>query len=112
MAVVYRAVQPNLGRSVAIKVLLPSLTRDPSFLSRFRHEARLIAGLMHPNILPVYDYGESDGLVYIAMGYAAGGTLRQKMTERLSLAGTVRLVGQVADALDHAHGRGVVHQDV
>lgn len=112
MAIVYRGFQPSLGRAVAVKVLPPGLLPDPTLPARFRREARLAANLMHPNIVPVYDFGEWDGYLYIVMALVSGGTLKDRMETPLPLQAVVRLVGQVADALGYAHNQGVYHRDV
>lgn len=112
MASVYRAVQPSLSRTVAIKVLWLSRLPDPTLPDRFRREARLAANLMHRNIVPVYDFGQADDLLYIVMALVSGGTLKDRMTSPLPVPAAVQLVGQVADALSYAHGHGVFHRDV
>jgi hypothetical protein len=112
MATVYRALQPALGRSVAVKVLPPVLAADETFVARFRREAMVVAGLAHPNILPVYDFGAFNGYLAIVMMYVLGGTLRARLGEPMPVSTVVRIVGQVADALSYAHERGIVHRDV
>ena len=112
MAIVYRGFQPSLGRAVAVKVLPPGLLTDPTLPARFRREARLAANLMHANIVPVYDFGEWEGYLYIVMALITGGTLKDRMEAPLPLHAVVRLVGQVADALGFAHNQGVYHRDV
>ncbi len=112
MAAVYKAYQSGLDRYVAIKVLPVYLAHDPRFLGRFRREARAIAQLNHPNILPVHDFGREGDLTYIVMKYVEGGTLKDLLGQPLPLARTVEIVSQVAAALDHAHGQGIVHRDV
>jgi serine/threonine protein kinase len=112
MAHVYKAFQPGLERVVAVKVLPEYHMRDERFLARFQREAQAIAQLSHPNILPVYDFGSEDGLTYIVMQYVDGGTLKDMMDEALAYPRVGDLLGQVADALDYAHGRGVLHRDV
>jgi serine/threonine-protein kinase len=112
MATVYRALQPSLGRSVAVKVLPPVLAGDETFVARFRREAMVVAGLAHPNILPVYDFGAFNGYLAIVMMYVLGGTLRTRLGEPMPVTTAVRIVGQVADALSYAHERGIIHRDV
>ncbi len=113
MARVYRAYQPSAERYVAIKVLPSHLSEDPSFLKRFQHEARVIARLEHRSILPVYDYGEHDGMPYIVMRQLEGGTLRARMRGgRLPADLLVKIVLQISEALDYAHSRGVIHRDL
>ena len=120
MARVYKAYQASLDRFVAIKVIASQLddARDQEFLARFASEARLIARLTHPNIVPVHDFGEESGWAYIVMEYIAGGTLRERLVQaeghrqRIDLAHALELIQQAALALDFAHSRGVVHRDV
>jgi serine/threonine-protein kinase len=113
MAVVYKAYQPSLDRDVAIKIL-PSYyaEQDESFITRFKREARAIARLRHPNILMVMDSGDHEGIAYIVMEYVNAGTLKDHLTEPLSLSGIYPIINQIAKALDYAHGEGVVHRDV
>lgn len=113
MATIYRARQESLGRDVAIKVLPTYLAADPEFLARFRREATAIARLQHPNILPVYDFGEQDGQTYIVMLLAPSlQTLRDRLGEPIDLASAVRIISQVAAALAYAHEQGIIHRDV
>ncbi len=114
MATVYRGHQPSLNRQVAIKVLAGELARDASFRERFSREARSIAQLAHPNILPVYDSGEDKetGAPYFVMQLVEGGTLAQRMGQPMDIEAVVRITAQLARALDYAHRRGVVHRDV
>lgn len=112
MAAVYRATQPSLQRTVAIKVLDTALQADPTFIARFRREANTVAKLMHPNIVPIYAFGEVDSMLYLVMGYVAGGSLAERLGRRLDLPTVGRIVGQVADALDYAHKQGIVHRDI
>lgn len=112
MAKVYRAFQASLNRNVAIKVLPEMLATDANFLARFRREATVVAGLAHPNILPVYDFGEEQGLLYIVMMYVSGGTLRDRMQAPMDFDTIAKIVSQMADGLDHAHRQGVIHRDI
>lgn len=112
MADVYRAFQPRLERYVAIKVLPPSLARGETFLERFQREARAIARLNHPNILPVHDSGQEGELGYIVMRYVEGGTLQEMLGEPLPLHRVVEMITQVGGALDYAHQEGIIHRDV
>ncbi len=113
MATVYKAHQPSMDRDVAIKVLPPNLSHNEQFLERFRREAKAIAKLEHPHILPAHDFGEQGGITYIAMRYVDGGTLKEKMAEgMLPLSEINRIFGQVGGALGYAHRRGVIHRDV
>jgi serine/threonine protein kinase len=112
MATVYKAYQPSLDRYVALKVLPAHLTDEAGFAERFRREARAVAKLEHPHILPVHDYGQEGDLTYIAMRYVEGGTLKDLCGKPLELRLIVDLIGQIGGALDHAHERGIVHRDV
>jgi hypothetical protein len=113
MATVFKAYQPGLDRYVAVKVLAPIHAEQAGFNARFSREARAIANLHHPNILPVYDSGQERDYSYIAMRYVEGSrTLRDVMAGGLDLARAADLTGQVAAALDHAHARGIIHRDV
>jgi WD40 repeat protein len=113
MATVYKAYQPGLDRYVAVKVLPPIFAQEQGFSERFLREAKAIAGLHHPNILPVYDFGQDDGYSFIVMRYIEGArTLRDVMAEPLSLGQIAGVIEQIAAALDHAHGQGVIHRDV
>ena len=114
MAVVYRAADVRLDRQVALKVLAPELTRDSAFRQRFIRESRSGAAVDHPNIIPVFEAGEAEGVLFIAMRYVAERDLR-RLIERegpLELARVGNIVAQVASALDAAHARGLVHRDV
>jgi hypothetical protein len=113
MAAVYKAYQPGLDRYVALKVLPPLHASQPGFGERFEREAKAIASLNHPNILPVYDAGQQGEYSFIAMRYIEGAhTLKEVMAGSLSLAEVTDLIGQIAAALDYAHRRGVIHRDV
>ncbi|HSJ85973.1 MAG TPA: protein kinase, partial [Anaerolineales bacterium] len=114
MANVYKAYQPSVDRYVAIKVLPTQLAESKEFATRFHQEARIIAMLEHPHILPVFDYGESDGVAYFVMRYLEAGTLKDKMEagRPLPLNEIDRIFTQLADALSYAHSHGVVHRDL
>lgn len=113
MAEVYRAWDTRLERVVAIKRVLPSLAGDTSFLERFLLEARAVAGLEHPNILPVYDYGEANGTPFIVMPCLEGGTLSSRIASApLRPERTVEWIRQLAAALDFAHASGILHRDI
>ena len=114
MGVVYKATQLALERPVAIKVISPEHARNPSFQARFERESRLAASVEHPNVIPVYEAGEDDGLLFIAMRYVDGVDLGVTV-ERLGPLAPLRaaaIVSQVAAALDAAHAIGLVHRDV
>ena len=114
MAAVYRAHDPLLRRDVALKVLYPQYTVDTSLVERFKHEAVVAAQLDHPNIVSIYDVGEVDGLVYIAMQLINGRSVADVLYERMKipLADLVPIIEQIASALDFAHTQGVVHRDI
>lgn len=113
MATVYHAYDPNFERDVAIKVLPEVFLHDPQFRARFEREAKTIALLEHPAIVPVYDFGESDGQPYIVMRYMSGGTLGDRLRQgALSLDETARLINRLSPALDAAHARGIIHRDI
>src|SRR5215471_13535758 len=114
MSVVYEAENPRLGSMVALKVLAPELATDDAFRARFLAESRIAASLNHPNVIPIYDMGSHDGLLYIAMRYVSGTDLRQVMKKRGRVvpSTTIFLLGQAARALDAAHRQGLVHRDV
>jgi serine/threonine-protein kinase len=111
---VYKARDPDLGRTIALKVLAPHLTWDQQYVERFRLEARAVAQLRHPNIVVVHEIGEAEGQVYIAMEYLSGRTLQEMIADEgpFLLDRTVVILEQVADALDYAHKQGVLHRDV
>ncbi len=114
MGVVYRAAQLALERPVAIKLIATERAQDPVFRARFERESRLAASIEHPNVIPVYEAGEDDGLLFIAMRLVEGTDLAE-LLERVGLlepVRTVRLIGQLAAALDAAHAHGLVHRDV
>jgi serine/threonine-protein kinase len=114
MAIVYRARQRSLGgRQVALKVLATDRLADESFRERFRREGEHAARLDHPHIVPVYDAGEADGRLYLAMRLIEGETLARRIAHgALSPSQTIALLGPVADALDLAHAAHLVHRDV
>lgn len=118
MGVVYLARQARPARHVAVKVLLPNLAKDSQiyqeFLARFRREADVIARLEHVNIMPIYEYGEQDGLAYLVMPYLPGGSLRDVLSRRgpLPLNEVITYIDQAASALDYAHAQGIIHRDL
>ena len=113
MAEVYRATDTRLDRTVAIKMILPALVSQQAFLERFLREARLVAALEHPNILPIYDFGEQDGAPYLVTPLMTGGTLAEQIgTNGLPPALVVDHVAQLAGSLDTAHEAGILHRDV
>ena len=113
MATVYRAHQPMLGRDVALKILSRVLADEPGFMQRFANEARTLARLDHPNILPVYDFGTFGDLAYIVSPLVGNGTLRDRMDEGpIDRDTALRYLAQIAAALQHAHAAGVTHRDL
>ena len=113
MATVYRAYQPSMDRHVAVKVIRSSILHDPALRERFQREARLIARLEHPHLLPVYDFDGEHEPPYIVMRYLEGGTLKQ-VQQRGSVPREelLYILHQLAGALDYAHRQGVVHRDL
>jgi Protein kinase domain/HEAT repeats len=117
MASVFKAYEPALDRYVALKVLPREFLHDPDFAERFRREAKAIAKLEHPNIVPIYnhDIDEAEGIPWMALRLVPGGSLAQLLKSELRpipLGRTVEILGGVAEALDHAHAKGFVHRDV
>lgn len=113
MATIYKAYQPRLNRHVAIKVMHEMFTEDETFLARFEREARVIAMLDHPNIIPVYDYAEHLGQPYLVMKYVDGLTLKALLGKTsLSQQETLQMMASIADAVHYAHTKGVLHRDI
>lgn len=113
-ATVFRAHDTVLKRDIALKIMHPALMADRTFVTRFENDARAAAQLEHPNIVTIYELGQLESRLYIAMQYLAHGTLHDRIegSGQLSLDECVRIVSEVAGALDHAHERGFVHRDV
>lgn len=113
MAAVYRAYQASVDREVAVKVILNSVARDRGAIQRFQREARLVARLEHPHILPIYDFDGGHEPPYIVMRFIDGGSLKEVMSQgKLSLDQVGYLIWQVGSALDYAHRQGIVHRDL
>ncbi len=113
MATVFKAYHAALDRYVAIKVLHPAFKEEPNFLSRFQREARVVARLEHPNIVPIYDFAEHKGQPYLVMKFIEGQTLKAHMNEKpLTKEEAVQIVDDVGGALAYAHKQGVLHRDV
>jgi serine/threonine protein kinase len=113
MAHVFKAYQPSLDRFVAVKVLSPALAEQPGFTERFQREAHSVARLLHPNILQVYDFGIQDKFNYIVMRYVEDSqNLRLRIGAGAPVEELLDHVIQVADALNYAHKRGIIHRDV
>jgi len=114
MGVVYRATQVALRRPVALKQIVPELADDPDFRARFERESYLAASIDHPNVVPIYEAGESDGRLFLSMRWVEGVDLKTMIIRegRLEPGRAVSIVEQIAAALDAAHARGLVHRDV
>jgi serine/threonine-protein kinase len=113
MATVYYAYDPNFEREVAIKVLPPEFLHDPQFRVRFEREAKMVALIEHPAIVPVYDFGEEEGQPYIVMRYMAGGSLSDKLKKgALPVSQVIQMLSVLAPALDAAHAKGIIHRDL
>jgi serine/threonine-protein kinase len=114
MGALYLATHLRLGRHAALKVLVPELAGDPAFRERFIDESRVAASLDHPNVIPIYDADEVNGILFLAMRYVNGNDLKTMLDRRGRLPPTeaAAIVSQAASALDAAHGAGLVHRDV
>lgn len=113
MATVYLAHDPRFGRDVALKVINQALRDDQSLRGRFEREARTVATLEHPAIVPVYDFGEDDDQLYLVMRYMPGGSLADRIQSRpFALPDVLPVFRRVGSALDHAHRQGVIHRDL
>jgi tRNA A-37 threonylcarbamoyl transferase component Bud32 len=114
MSIVYRAEHIGLERTVALKLLSPQLSDDADFRERFQRESKVAASLEHPNIIPIYEAGDADGVFYIAMRYVDGADLKTRLKENgpPEAHEVVSLVAQVAAALEAAHSKGLIHRDV
>ena len=113
MAQVYLARDVRLGREVAVKVLDRRLGERSGFRDRFLREAKLAAALDHPNIVQLYDFGEEGADLYLVMPYMSGGSLQDKLSQApFSINDVVNYAMQIADALEYAHGQGIIHRDV
>jgi streptogramin lyase/predicted Ser/Thr protein kinase len=114
MGAVYRASEEGLGRNVALKVIAPELAQDERFRERFLRESRIAASLDHPHVIPIYQAGDEDGLLFLAMRYVEGSDLAKVVAEdgALEPRRAVELLSQIAEALDAAHEKGLIHRDV
>jgi len=114
MATVYKAYVTCLERNAAVKIILPQKQQSEKFLKRFECEAKALAGLSHPNIVKVLDYGDYDGVPFIVMEYVHGGTLKKKLGKPIPWAEAADLLAPIAWALEcaHKHPQKIVHRDV
>jgi serine/threonine protein kinase len=112
MATVYKAHEAALDRYVAVKILPQSLASNDDFIQRFRREAKAIAQLNHPNIVPIYSYGEERNIIYIAMQLVEGGALKREEGQVFPAAHALKLLAPIARALDYAHQHGIIHRDI
>jgi serine/threonine protein kinase len=113
MATVYKAHHARLNRYVAIKMIHPAYLQDESYLARFQREAQIVAALDHPHIVPIYDFSEHDGEPYLVMKLIEGSTLKTQIAHiQPTVADVLPYIAPVANALDYAHGRGVLHRDI
>ncbi|MCF6278141.1 MAG: serine/threonine protein kinase, partial [Anaerolineales bacterium] len=113
MATVYKAYHASLDRYVALKVLHPAFLEDPNFLARFQREARVVAKLEHPNIVPIYDFADHEGQPYLVMKFVEGETLKALLSRgRLSSQQIWKVVDSVGSGLAYAHKQGILHRDV
>jgi serine/threonine-protein kinase len=114
MATVYRGWDPLFEREVAVKVLPPELLHsDPQFKMRFEREAKIIASLEHPSIVPVYDVGDDNGQPYFVMRFMGGGSLSDRIkSKNLTIEEVIKILGHIAPGLDEAHSKGIIHRDL
>jgi serine/threonine protein kinase len=118
MSAVYKAVDPNLRRVVAIKIIHSHLSENPEFIRRFEEEAASVAQLRHPNIVQVYDFNHENGIYYMVMEFVAGETLQERLRRlnshgmRLSYPEAVRSIIHITEAVDYAHRRNMIHRDI
>ena len=114
MGVVYKARQISLDRSVALKILPPSLSSDSSFVKRFQREARAVAKFSHPNIVQIFDISIQEDLHFFSMEYVEGKTLDDVLKEKgkLTVGEAVRIMTQAAQGIEHAHNNRIIHRDI
>lgn len=112
MGAVYKAMDIELDRTVAVKVLPSSFARDPQYLERFHREAQTAAQLDGPHIIDVFDYGEQDGYTYLVISYISGESLGDRLGQPMDTKTTVDIISQVGEGLAFAHSRGVIHRDI
>ncbi|MEJ5222979.1 MAG: protein kinase, partial [Anaerolineales bacterium] len=118
MSAVYKATDPNLRRTVAIKMIHPHLSGDPQFVNRFQEEAAAVAALNHPNIVQVYDFNNDNGVYYMVLSFIEGGTLQDLLNKlnrenrHLDIQKAIKYTIDVCDGLGYAHQRGMIHRDI
>ncbi|MFN2280642.1 MAG: serine/threonine-protein kinase, partial [Anaerolineales bacterium] len=113
MATVYKAYHPSLDRYVAIKALHPAFMEHPGFIDRFNREAKVVAKLEHPNIVPIYDYSEHEDRPYLVLKYVRGETLKARLEKsKLTYKESRHIFRVISSALAYAHKQGVLHRDV
>src|SRR5690606_20105598 len=118
MSAVYKAMDQNLNRIVAVKLIHPHLSVDPEFVRRFEEEARAVAQLRHPNIIQVFDFDHDEDVYYIVFEFVPGETLQDRLKRlhengrRMDIDKTISIGANLADALDYAHSRSLIHRDV
>ncbi len=113
MGIVYHAFDPKMDREVAIKVMPAKLMHDPKLRKRFEREARVVADLEHPALVPIYDFGDENDQLYLVMRYLTGGTLLDRLKSHpQAISEMARIVKQLAPAFDYVHQQGVIHRDV
>src|SRR5947208_5749393 len=113
MGFVFKARQPHLDRFVALKLLPDKLARDPRFAERFNREGRMLARLNHPNIVTVYDFGQTEHFYFLTMEFVDGVNLRQAMQAgRFSPGEALAIVPKICEALQYAHSEGILHRDI
>ena len=118
MSTVFKALDPNLKRHVAVKLIHSHLSDDPEFIKRFEHEATAVAQLRHNNIVQVFDFDNHHGVYYMVMEYVSGEALNKKLNAlseagiRLPLSDTIRIIATICDAIDYAHQRRMIHRDL
>ncbi|HEY0893024.1 MAG TPA: bifunctional serine/threonine-protein kinase/formylglycine-generating enzyme family protein [Cellvibrio sp.] len=112
MATVYLATQHSVGRTVALKIMKPSLDKDPEFHQRFQREAIIIGQLSHPNIIPIYDIDRHEEFNYISMEFLSKGSLDEKIAQGITIEVALKITLGIAAALEHAHSKGYVHRDI
>ena len=113
MGFIYKAQQPDLGRTIALKILSPELGKDPAFTERFAREARVLGKLNHPHIVTIFEHGENDGFFYLMMEYVDGVNLREAMTaQKFTPEQALAVIPDICDALQSAHDQGIWHRDI